>query len=187
MQTMRQLETARMKLIEMTTEQSPALYEFESENKAHFALWRSNMDNNLIDYLEIEQVLKNWQAEHEKGDALRLGLYLNQDPQKIIGLCNFTHIVRGAFQSCYLGYRIGKGYEGKSLMYEALQAAIPYIFNTLNLHRIMANYMPTNQRSGKLLRRLGFKVEGYAQDYLFINGKWEDHILTSITNPAYRA
>ena len=47
----------------------------------------------------------------------------------------------------------------------------------------MANYIPHNERSGRLLRRLGFMVEGYARDYLFINGAWRDHILTALTNP----
>ena len=53
------------------------------------------------------------------------------------------------------------------------------------MHRIMANYMPHNQRSGNLLKKLGFVVEGYARDYLLINGKWEDHILTSLNNDNY--
>jgi hypothetical protein len=45
------------------------------------------------------------------------------------------------------------------------------------------NDIPTNERSGRLLRRLGFQVEGYARDYLYIHDGWRDHILTSLTNP----
>ncbi|TND51068.1 30S ribosomal protein S5 alanine N-acetyltransferase, partial [Aeromonas dhakensis] len=37
---------------------------------------------------------------------------------------------------------------------------------------------------GALLERLGFEREGYAKEYLMINGRWEDHILTSRLNPA---
>ena len=48
----------------------------------------------------------------------------------------------------------------------------------------MACYMPANQRSGALLERLGFEREGFARAYLMINGRWEDHILTSLINPA---
>ncbi|EFE23404.1 hypothetical protein EDWATA_01566, partial [Edwardsiella tarda ATCC 23685] len=45
------------------------------------------------------------------------------------------------------------------------------------------NYMPHNQRSGALLQRLGFEKEGYAKNYLLINGKWQDHVLTALTTP----
>ena len=67
-------------------------------------------------------------------------------------------------------------------MYEAAKLAIHYALYELRLHRIMANYLPTNERSARLLRRLGFVVEGYARDYLYINGAWRDHILTSLTH-----
>jgi ribosomal-protein-alanine N-acetyltransferase len=50
----------------------------------------------------------------------------------------------------------------------------------------MANYMPRNQRSANVLKRLGFVVEGYARNYLLINNHWEDHILTSLTNPNWQ-
>jgi ribosomal-protein-alanine N-acetyltransferase len=65
-------------------------------------------------------------------------------------------------------------------MYEALLKAIAFAFEHLKLHRIMANYMPRNERSGTLLRKLGFSPEGYARDYLKIAGKWEDHVLTAL-------
>ncbi len=60
---------------------------------------------------------------------------------------------------------------------------IRYAFEDLRLHRIMANYVPHNQRSAHLLRRLGFVQEGYAKEYLKIAGRWQDHVLTALTNP----
>lgn len=67
-------------------------------------------------------------------------------------------------------------------MFEALTEAIVYVFKELKLHRIMANYIPSNERSAKLLKRLNFLTDGYSHDYLFIAGRWQDHILTSLTN-----
>ena len=104
----------------------------------------------------------------------------------LVGVCNFTNIVRGAFQACTLGYSLSADAQGKGLMYEALTAAIAYMFEIENLHRIMANYVPENRRSADLLRRLGFEIEGHARDYLHINGAWRDHILTAKTNPDFR-
>lgn len=96
-----------------------------------------------------------------------------------LGLSN---VVRGAFQASHLGYRTAKAYEGQGLMTEALGAVVDYAFNTLKLHRLMANYQPWNVASGRVLEKAGFEREGLAKDYLFIDGQWRDHILTALTN-----
>lgn len=113
-----------------------------------------------------------------------LRLYMTRPgDDTIVGVISFTQFFRLALQRCILGYSIDAAHEGQGLLREGLQAAIAYVFDELVLHRIEANYMPTNERSGNLLRRLGFTVEGYARDYLFLGDRWCDHILTSKTNP----
>ena len=62
---------------------------------------------------------------------------------------------------------------------------LAFVFGTLRMHRIMANFRPENRRSRALLQRLGFTEEGFAKDYLFIDGAWRDHVLTALVNPAY--
>jgi ribosomal-protein-alanine N-acetyltransferase len=104
----------------------------------------------------------------------------------VVGNASFTEIVRGPLLGCFLGYKLDEKAQGQGLMFEGLTAAIAWAFDELGLHRISANYRPTNERSGRVLRRLGFVVEGYARDYLFIDGAWRDHILTSLTNPKAR-
>lgn len=104
------------------------------------------------------------------------------------GMATFGNLVRGAAQYCTLGYAVSQTAQGQGIMREALaDAAIPFVFEKMGIHRIHANYIPRNERSGGLLRRLGFTVEGYARDYLFINGRWEDHILTSMTNQGWQS
>lgn len=68
-------------------------------------------------------------------------------------------------------------------MHEALEAGLAWAFGELDLHRVMANHLPRNQRSARLLQRLGFEREGYARDYLRIAGQWEDHVLTAKIRP----
>lgn len=106
---------------------------------------------------------------------LLLFLFDRENPREIIGSVTFSNIVRGAFQSCYLGYRLEETRVGAGLMREALNAAIRYAFCIEGLHRIEANVMPRNERSVRLLQRLGFRNEGRAQRYLNIQGRWEDH------------
>lgn len=97
-------------------------------------------------------------------------------------MCNLTQIFRGLFQACYLGYKIDHAYQGKGFMFEALQETIRFAFEDFKLHRIMANYIPSNIRSANLLNRLGFEIEGYAKNYLLINGSWKDHVLTALSH-----
>ena len=101
----------------------------------------------------------------------------------ILGTCNYTNVVRGPFLACNLGYQLARSHEGQGLMAEALRATNSFVFGALRLHRIMANYRPENVRSGRLLERLGFAREGLARDYLYIDGAWRDHVLTSLSNP----
>ena len=82
-----------------------------------------------------------------------------------------------------LGYSVDARAEGKGIMTEALTALVAFAFGSLELHRIQANYMPSNERSGRVLKKLDFDVEGYARDYLFLGGAWRDHILTARLNP----
>ncbi len=114
-----------------------------------------------------------------------LRLYVSRPgDDTIVGAISFTQFFRLALQRCILGYSVDAAHEGTGLLREALEAAIVYVFDELGFHRIEANYMPTNERSGNLLRRLGFTVEGYARDYLFLHDRWRDHVLTARTNPA---
>ena len=71
-------------------------------------------------------------------------------------------------------------------MSESVAAVIRYAFDEMGLHRVKAAYLPSNERSGRLLRRLGFVVEGYARDYLLIQGRWQDQLLVSLVNPDWR-
>lgn len=124
--------------------------------------------------------------EFEAGRAVRFVLQ-DKGPEdgEILGTCNYTNIVRGAFRACHLGYQIARAREGKGLMAEALRASNGFMFDTMRLHRIMANYRPENARSARLLQRLGFVREGLAKDYLYIDGAWCDHVLTSLIHPAF--
>lgn len=136
-------------------------------------LWRKRLSVNIEDF--------------NSGINMKLFFHLNENPETIIGQISFNDIVRGAAHYCSLGYAIDKEEEGRGLMTEALEVSIKYAFSQLNLHRIQANYIPTNERSARVLRKLGFVVEGYAYDYLCLDGEWKDHILTSLTNKNWKS
>jgi ribosomal-protein-alanine N-acetyltransferase len=93
----------------------------------------------------------------------------------LLGAISLSEIVRGPFQSAYLGYYIGAGYAGRGYMTEALQLMLHLAFRRLRLHRVEANIQPDNRASISLVRRAGFSREGYSPRYLKIGGRWRDH------------
>jgi ribosomal-protein-alanine N-acetyltransferase len=178
------IKTKRLVLTLPDAEAAPRLVAYVKENEGHFAPWSPSAPMSYYTESYWRGRLLSARSEFKRGQALRLVFFEREHAEgRVIGDCSFTEIIRGPFQACFLGYKLDARAVGQGLMYEALEAAIAYVFDELKLHRIMANYMPTNERSGRLLRRLGFNVEGYARDYLFIAGDWRDHILTALHNP----
>src|SRR5271170_908999 len=94
---------------------------------------------------------------------------------EVIGVVNLNDIVGGFFQGAYLGYYSMVHHAGRGLMTEAVGLAVSFAFADLGLHRLEANIQPDNHRSLALVRRLGFRREGYSLRYLRIGGAWRDH------------
>jgi ribosomal-protein-alanine N-acetyltransferase len=94
---------------------------------------------------------------------------------QVVGIINLNEIVMGAFRSAYLGYYGMLSFARTGLMTETLRATVNYAFNDLGLHRLEANIQPDNLASIALVRRVGFKQEGFSPRYLRINGEWRDH------------
>lgn len=174
------IETERLLLRLLEPEETQLVLDYVTGNREHLRPWEPTRSERFYSPEFWKKELVNRQNEFFLGKGVRLTIFFKEMPRgPIAGVCNFTEIIKGVFQACFLGYSVHHKYQGLGIMYEALNAATAFMFGTFNLHRIMANYMPRNERSGKLLRQLGFNVEGYARDYLKINGKWEDHILTA--------
>ena len=94
---------------------------------------------------------------------------------EIVGMVNVSEIVRGALRSAYLGYCAFAPHQRQGLMTEALRLALAHVFGPLKLHRVEANIQPGNKPSISLVRKLGFRREGYSPRYLKIGGRWRDH------------
>lgn len=116
--------------------------------------------------------VENW----ESGRAYAF-LIFKKDTEGLIGGINLNNVCKGAAQFASLGYWLDKNQQGHGYMNEALSLVIAYAFTELKLHRLNAGCLQHNERSIKLLRRLGFTEEGMAKKYLNIAGQWQDHLL----------
>jgi ribosomal-protein-alanine N-acetyltransferase len=105
----------------------------------------------------------------------------------IVGFLNLGEIVRGGFQSAYLGYGGVAAHGGKGYMTEALELVLRETFTRLGLHRVEANIQPGNGASIALVRRVGFELEGLSPRYLKIGGRWRDHERWAIRSERWSA
>jgi [ribosomal protein S5]-alanine N-acetyltransferase len=94
---------------------------------------------------------------------------------RIIGVINTNCIVRGYFQSAYLGYYVGAPFAGQGYMSEGMRLTTRYAFTEMKLHRLEANIQPDNLPSIALIRKCGFRKEGFSPRYLQVLGQWRDH------------
>lgn len=177
------LETSRVCIETVKAADAAQLSKYYAENKEHLAPWEPIRPAKFHSLSEWKDRAALQEQKSHEGSAVHLVARLHRN-DNIIAVCNFNNIVTGAFHACHLGYSVHHMNQGSGFMQEILEAAIPFVFSEYGLHRVMANYMPENVRSGRLLERLGFEREGYARAYLKIAGKWRDHVLTSRINGA---
>ena len=161
----------------------PQLLAYRRENADYFEPFEPTRSaDHLSEDYWLRQVATH-RAEFEAGQAVRMVLFEPGPSAPVLGIVAFSNIIRGPLQACFLGYALAERRQGKGLMTEAIRLGIDYMFGEMHLHRISANYLPHNTASAAVLKRLGFTVEGYARDYVQIDGRWQDHILTSLINP----
>lgn len=100
----------------------------------------------------------------------------DDDDGALAGAVNISEIVRGPFQSAFLGYYAFVPLAGKGYMGEGLELVVGHAFEELGLHRLQANVQPANVRSCEMLRRHGFRLESHSPRYLFVGGAWRNHL-----------
>ena len=181
----REIATARQILTTPRLEQAAAMLDFVTRNRNYLKPWSPTTPPGFYTLAHLQEAVGKHAVALENGSAVRFWISPQNDAGRIIGSIGFSQIFRGPFCSCVLGYQIDQMCEGKGLMSEALRAAMQYMFEEQKVHRVAANYQPANVRSGRLLMKLGFRIEGFAKEYLFIDGQWRDHVLTSRINERF--
>lgn len=138
--------------------------------------WEPTWPEDDLTRASFRRRLKRY-SEDMRGDLAYPFLLFRQSDGALLGGLTLTNIRRGVAQSGSLGYWIGAPFANQGYMTRGVQALVPFAFAGLRLHRVEAACIPTNQPSIRLLEHTGFKREGYAREYLCINGLWQDHLL----------
>ena len=156
-----------------TPDDAQELLEYYIRNKDHLKEFEPVRDNSFYTYETQKGILLESYRQLMTGVGSDLGIYINE---KLIGKAKISNIVYGIFKSGILGYSIDKEYEGKGYMKESIKLVMDYAKEYLDLHRLEASVLKSNERSKGVLLSCGFEEVGINKKYLYINGKWSDHI-----------
>jgi ribosomal-protein-alanine N-acetyltransferase len=150
---------------------------------AHFRPWMGSLDDPGSPDLRFQRELARAEAESASGSGQHwVGLL---EDGRMAGVFNLSQIFRGSFLSCYAGWRVAADCVGRGLGTEGVVALLDLAFAReplgLALHRVQANVIPDNRASVRVAEKAGFRLEGTAQAYLHIGGRWQDHLMFAKT------
>lgn len=169
-------ETARLRLSLASPSLANAAADYYCRNRDFLTPFDPVRESSFFTAKGQRAQLAEEAALAKEDRTYRWYLSLREDPDRIIGCVALSSLVRGAFQSCFMGYKLDGSLLNRGYMTEAVRAAAELGFDTLGLHRIEANIMPRNAPSLRVAEKAGFRSEGLSRRYLNINGVWEDHI-----------
>ena len=97
------------------------------------------------------------------------------------GQLTLGNIQHGIVSSCWIGYWVHSKQTGQGVATAAVALGVDHAMKTLGLHRVEATVMEENASSRAVLKKAGFREEGFLKRNLHINGEWTDHHLVAVT------
>jgi [ribosomal protein S5]-alanine N-acetyltransferase len=166
----------------ITPGDAPVLAELQRVNREYLAPFEPARSEGYFTEAGQLAVIEQALTEHEQGR--NLPKVILDDGAGVVGRITLNGIVRGAFQSCSVGYWVSQSVSGRGLATAALREIIGVAFGELGLHRMQAETLLDNVASQRVLERNGFGRIGMAPSYLKIAGRWQDMILYQLINPS---
>lgn len=178
--------TERLILQQLNPDQATLVLDYYRRNKDFLTEWEALREDDFYTLNTQRLLLEKDKEAYRKGTSIKFWIFKKGDDTKVIGCVSFQNIVRSIMQSYILGYKLDALEVGNGYISEALEKSINVIFTDYDLHRIEAPVMPKNERSIKVLEKLGFINEGITKKMMKVNGVWEDHIRWSLLNPDHK-
>jgi [ribosomal protein S5]-alanine N-acetyltransferase len=157
----------------------PAWAELRAASRDFLTPWEPLWASDELSRASFRRRVRHYQRDLREDVGYALFIFaLNSGA--LVGGLTLCNVRRGVTQACTLGYWVGGAHAHQGYMTAAVSAVIPFVFDSLELHRLEAACLPTNAASIRLLERTGFTREGMARRYLKINGVWQDHLLYAL-------
>jgi len=173
------IESGRVVLRTPQMSDYPAWAELRASSRDFLMPWEPLWAPDELSRASFRRRVRHYLRDLREDVGYALFIY-DVDSDALVGGLTLCNVRRGVTQSCTLGYWVGAKYANQGYMTSAVRAVVPFVFDSLELHRLEAACLPTNAASMRLLERTGFKREGLARRYLRINGAWQDHLLYAL-------
>lgn len=168
--TVPELETPRLKLIELNESHAAQLFEIFSDEES-MRYWDDPPQKNAD---ETKDLLAFLAKRIKEGTGICWGISLKEAPKNVIGMVTYNAYKKDG--NAYIGYILARKHWNKGLTTEALKAFVEYGFTNLGVHRIEAHVEPDNVASGKVLEKIGFQKEGLLRERIYNKGNYQDMI-----------
>ena len=155
------------------------------ESRAFLTPWEPTWPPDALSRAAYRARLSRYAEDWRTDQGYNFFIFAN-DTDALTGGVGLSNLRRGVAETGSLGYWIGEPFARQRYMSAALPLVLDFAFDRLRLHRVEAACLPTNVPSRALLLRTGFQQEGYARNYLLIDGKWQDHLLFAILREDWR-
>jgi len=170
------IETARLILRPSRLSDWAEWAHVRDQSRAFLTPYEPTWPKDALSRTAYRERVRYYAQEWHRGTGYLFFLIRRED-RRLLGGISIADVRRGIAQTGTVGYWIGEPYANHGYMTEALEAMNVFAFGPLGLHRLEAACMPGNAASRRLLSKCGFREEGYAAQYLKINGQWADHVL----------
>ncbi|MDR3294001.1 MAG: GNAT family N-acetyltransferase [Clostridiales bacterium] len=175
------LETKRLLLRPYDLKDAADIFEYAGDvETTRYMSWDTH--KNIYETLDF---LNGMRIRYENNTTLDYAFVLKSSGKVIGGGGCFD---TGEFpHTAKIGYILNKAYWGQGLAVEAMSAVFDYLFNTLKVHRIEAYHYAENEKSGKVMVKLGMSYEGTKPDGAFVRGAYKTLKFYGILNFQFSA
>jgi len=153
--------------------------ELRGESRDYLTPWEPTWPYDALTRRAYRRRLAAYKAELRQRISYSFLIFRRED-DALLGGATLSNVRRGVAQAASLGYWSGARFSRQGYMTESLAAVLKFALYDLGLHRVEAACLPDNAASKSLLLRSGFHDEGFAREYLRIDGRWQDHLLFSV-------
>ena len=175
------LNGSRILLRSVELRNTNELFGIIEESREHLQKWLP-----WVEYVrsvnDERHIVEQWIYEMQMRSAIHLCIIVED---KIAGLVS-THQIDWMNQRTSIGYWVRREMTGKSLATTATAVLMNYLFEKLRLHRIFIQAATDNDASNKVIKKLGFKLEGVLRENEKVSGRYLDHNIYGMTENDFK-